>query len=506
MRILITATGIQDYIFNITERKASARLRGRSARLGLVMDLCLLLLQQEFGGAVEVKRNAGSRLEVEIPSGIDAVRFLDNLRRELDEHSHRDLNGEVWFAIGCAATQDEAYKELDDGKFAIGKAILQIEGKWEPEQFVFERWPSERALQNPEDADATTLPEAVLGRDLVEMDNHLINFHPVFAPLREQLCMLGQAVEVKHGRVFDGFCVALQDAEGNTVQQTHKRLARYAPQGRDGQLLDLDEIADLSTGAKFLGVLKADLDRLGETFKNLNGEDSKKLSEHLEGLFTDGLENLIRSNANYGHIYVVYSGGDDLFLLGPWDKLIRFIDEFHSQVEDSLKDCKPKPPTLSAGFKLAHPKSPVRFLADDVEAALDDAKGRGVEPTKLKPKNRIAVFERVILWDELKDGLIWADRFITGASEQNLSRGFLQRLQYYSDLFRQFFDEGKIEGLKAVPLLQDDWRRNIARVKEPLKTELTREVQPKLTELGEQGERMWRVIEFASRFAIYALR
>ena len=77
MRILITASGIQDYIFNITERKAGTRLRGRSARLGLVMDLCLLRLQEKFKDAVQVKRNAGSRLEAEIPDGNEAVGFLE---------------------------------------------------------------------------------------------------------------------------------------------------------------------------------------------------------------------------------------------------------------------------------------------------------------------------------------------------------------------------------------------------------------------------------------------
>jgi len=49
----------------------------------------------------------------------------------------------------------------------------------------------------------------------------------------------------------------------------HKRVARFAPLGEDGQLLDLGEVADKSTGAKFLGVLKADLDNLGDTFSGL---------------------------------------------------------------------------------------------------------------------------------------------------------------------------------------------------------------------------------------------
>ena len=240
--------------------------------------------------------------------------------------------------------------------------------------------------------------------------------------------------------------------------------------------------------------------------------EKQDLSRRLDELFTTELESIIRTEPAYRHIYVVYSGGDDLFLLGPWDKLIRFVDAFQSHLAESLKADYPRL-TLSAGFKLAHPKSPVRFLADDVETALEAAKKhcnrRVDDPTKRqeKPhKNCICIFERIMNWEELHAGLGWADEFIKGDKEYNLSRGLLQRLQYYGDQLREFFDGGKMDGLRAIPLLQDDWRRNVGRVKEPLKTRLKNEIQPQLTQLNPQGERMWRIIECASRFAVYALR
>ena len=324
MRILVTASGIQDYIFNITQRKASARLRGRSARLGLVMDLCLLRLRQkcdEHGLRLEVKRNAGSRLEVEVPENDSLADFLATLRGEMDEHSRRDLNGEVWFAIGHAADRKAAYQSLNDEKLSMGKTTLQHKGAWKPEMFVFDRWPSERALQDPDEADATTLPEAKFGRKLVERDNHLITFSPAQSGNEEKLRVVDHLADAEKGQVYSGLCVALQEEDGNSIQQGHKRLARYAPKDDKGKLLDLGDIADHATGAKFLGILKADLDNLGEAFQALEGKDNVRqdLSGHLEALFTDDLENMIRSNPLYEQIYVVYSGGDDLFLLGPWD-------------------------------------------------------------------------------------------------------------------------------------------------------------------------------------------
>jgi CRISPR-associated protein Csm1 len=513
MRVIITASGIQDYIFNITERKASARLRGRSARLGLVTDLCLLRLQEKFKESVVVKRNAGSRLEIEIPASDDLREFLGDLRRELDEHSRRDLNAEVWFAIGCAADEGAAHHDLDGEKLSAGKVVLQSKEAWDQKQFLFDRWPSERALQDPNEADATTLPEAELGRELVDDLNHLITFSPFSAENQKQVRVLNHLVSVEEGHNYSGLCVALQQKDGNTVQRIDRRLARYAPKDNKRQLLDLGEIADYSSGAKFLGVLKADLDGLGETFQTLKEKEVEKqdLSRRLDELFTTELESIIRTERAYRHIYVVYSGGDDLFLLGPWDKLIRFVDAFQSHLAESLKADYPRL-TLSAGFKLAHPKSPVRFLADDVETALETAKedrnrkkDDPSEREEIPHKNCICIFERIMNWDEMRSGLGLADELIPALGSGDLPSGFLQRMHYYADQFR-WFEAGHIEGLRMAALLQNDWFRNQVQIEYSLRERLSSRISKLLLPKQPEASVEWRVWDFASRFAVYAAR
>lgn len=94
MRVLITASGIQDYIFGINAQSAGARLRGRSAQLGLAIDYCFACLNEQYPGQFEIVRDAGSRLEVEFPhppTGLEV--FLDELRHRLD----------VFRALGFAA-------------------------------------------------------------------------------------------------------------------------------------------------------------------------------------------------------------------------------------------------------------------------------------------------------------------------------------------------------------------------------------------------------------------
>lgn len=533
MRVIVTASGIQDYIFDINVRRAAARLRGRSARLGLVIDHCLLRLQSRFGSDVQVKRNAGSCLEVEIDdSHASAVTdHLDCLKRDLDAHSRGDLDGQVWFSVSKGADSRAAYEALGGEKLRPGQSALLTPAGWQETAFTFVRKTDERMLEaNPEQA--RNLSDAVLGRRLADASRRLIRLTPV--PKKDERAARMPAhslsvaepvpyyAEVEPGAPQGDLAIELADEADRPTARLSKRLARYAPLDDEHQLVELTEIAGRSQGAAFLGVLKADLDNLGTTFGNVRlAEGSKKdLSDNLERLFAAELEGLIRSK--YRDCYIVYSGGDDLFLLGPWDQLLRCISEFRGKFRQSVEAWEQPQLTLSAGFRLAHPKSPIRYLAEDVEAALHAAKThrykKSAEPgseAELEGrgeahKDCISVFERVLGWEELSEGLKWAHRFVAAlkppAGSPELSAGFLQRMQYYASESRRFHEFDEIDGLRMVPLLQNDWHRNIDRIEESLRFELNRQVYPLLVQITAAGERMWRIMDFASRFAAYAVR
>jgi hypothetical protein len=503
MRILITASGIQDYIFNISKSKATARLRGRSALLGLVTDVCLLRLKKEFGDKVEEKRNAGSRLEVEIAADVTAVKQLvQGLRGELDNYAAEMLDGQVWFAIAEAEDSGQIHADLAERKLRPGQATLQEGNQWKEDAFVFDRKTDERALEERTANQAMQEPDARLGASLARAKNTLIELRGGQKE-KGKPRILKYNVDVKEGP--NELHVQIVDEDG-PIEPVRKRMARHAPLDKADNLLDLSEIAEKSQGAKFLGVLKADLDGLGKTFSGF-GEDqekARKLSKALEVLFTEELED--RMKKNHPLCYIVYSGGDDLFILGPWDQLIRFIAHFEQLLRQKAEEWELKDLSLSAGFKLAHPKSPIRYLSEDAEAALKIAKEHCNRGDLVPHKNCICIFERILDWNELREGLELAGHFIEAAGAEGLSIGFLQRFQYYASQFQRFFMKDQIDGLRALPLLQNDWRRNIGRVEDGLRARLDREVLPFLVELTDRSAARWRTMEFASQFTVYALR
>ncbi|NBT04788.1 MAG: hypothetical protein EBS94_15480 [Proteobacteria bacterium] len=96
-----------------------------------------------------------------------------------------------------------------------------------------------------------------------------------------------------------------------------------------------------------------------------------------------------------GHdrLYLIYSGGDDLFLTGAWDT----VAETAAKISRQLGAFAGGNPAvhLSAGLSIVHDKYPVRQAAEDSGEALDEAKNRA-------GKNAISIFDRTVPWSALE--------------------------------------------------------------------------------------------------------
>ncbi|MCL6606413.1 MAG: type III-A CRISPR-associated protein Cas10/Csm1 [Paenibacillus sp.] len=174
-------------------------------------------------------------------------------------------------------------------------------------------------------------------------------------------------------------------------------IANYVPKDSNGEIWTFEEIADKAEGAKHLGILKADVDRLGLIFSaGLKGRSASisrlsGLSRMLDLFFTAYLPRVIKEE--FESVYVVYSGGDDLLLICPWDKLFnlsrRLYDDFRRYTA-SNPDI-----TLSAGLALSTKKTPVWHMADMAEQELERSKKKG--------RDRLSIFNTAVEWDKYSD-------------------------------------------------------------------------------------------------------
>lgn len=197
--------------------------------------------------------------------------------------------------------------------------------------------------------------------------------------------------------------------------------------GKEGinedDVLDFEEIASLSAGAKVLGVLKADVDRMGTIFGE--GVEPRSisristLSNSFDLFFAGWLNQICTQLADKWHsdpnnrnelkgkvkglFYIVYSGGDDLFIIGPWDQTIELAQKLYIDFREYT--CQNPNITLSAGILLVKPHFPIQRFAhlasEELEKSKSDADERGDK--ELKEKDRATIFGETVKWRERTD-------------------------------------------------------------------------------------------------------
>ena len=177
---------------------------------------------------------------------------------------------------------------------------------------------------------------------------------------------------------------------------------------KPGDVLDFDQIAALSTGAQRLGVLKADVDHLGLVFSeglrpltlarqatlshSVDRYFAGRLNRLCDEVFADwkagaGAEHPLRGKVSH-LFYILYAGGDDLFVVGPWDQIMELAQHLRGDFETYA--CRNPNVTLSAGVVQIKPHYPVQRFATLVSERLERAKQAG--------RRRINVFGHTSVW------------------------------------------------------------------------------------------------------------
>ena len=193
-----------------------------------------------------------------------------------------------------------------------------------------------------------------------------------------------------------------------------------------GVPLTFSHIQTFSDGIQRLGVLRADVDSLGEIFKRGfgEGENSKATLVRLAtlsfqmSLFFEGWVEQICQEKFENKIYAVYAGGDDIFLIGPWN----IMPQLGFKIVEDFKLYTGENPDmhLSGGIAIIGGKYPVYQAADDAEEELDRAKS-------LSGKNGLCFLDQAWKWDVFKD-VSDKHHHLMGLAENRQVRPVLHRL------------------------------------------------------------------------------
>ena len=192
-------------------------------------------------------------------------------------------------------------------------------------------------------------------------------------------------------------------------------------------------------GAEALGVLKADIDNLGMLFgcglpkERFTLSRLATISRQLDNFFVLYLPSLLINDERFQDVYTVFAGGDDLFLIGPWDRMAVLADHLRRQFEKYVGN-NPEI-TFSAGITTHKPHVPLDKLAEAAEEALGMAKKAGRQSSN---SGWITMFGERVDWDTF--GELLQNQ---AAMEQWLEQGYISDVMFYR--FNQFVTMGEME-------------------------------------------------------------
>lgn len=236
----------------------------------------------------------------------------------------------------------------------------------------------------------------------------------------------------------------------------------WVPLDETGETREFGEIISDATGIDRLGVLRMDVDNLGEIFKQGLGDNATfsrivQLSSMLDFFFS-GYLNILKDmywTAGQGIVkadaltepeksavadredksavplrdilQIVYAGGDDLFIVSVWNVLPDLAWWIHERFTEFT--CQNPCFSLSAGIALFDNKYPVYKAAKYAGLALDEAKGKWTDKQGTeREKGRISFLGKAMSWKDFDAIRKLSRSLYRWCKEEKTNRALIGRL------------------------------------------------------------------------------
>ena len=361
-------SGIQSYIFDVLSQqgKVAKRLRARSLFVQLVSEIaCHRILHAFHLPLCNLILSAGGNFYILAPNLKNAQTVIENLRKEFDDWTLKELNAEL--SVSIAATElsgrgladfpkalEELKAELSHRKYRPHMAKLSDKGRWIEGEFLrpeavegdekacqgCHKFPIKESAQVGDNLCERCSSDTRIGQ-LLPKTKYLAFFNDNlhgFKVLNYSFELWEDGILSKATNNKPYLIMNLNNPDIKLPAIGFKYLANHIPITSDvpstevekGQPVTFNDIANSSEGDKLIGYLKADVDNMGiilrEGFSDTKLSISRfaTFSRSLETFFSGYLQSKMEND--FKEIYAVFSGGDDFFVLGPWDKSINFAN------------------------------------------------------------------------------------------------------------------------------------------------------------------------------------
>jgi CRISPR-associated protein Csm1 len=472
-------SGIQSYLFsgaNIGAGGVAKRLRARSFYISMLSELAAQLIIDEFNVPVaNIIMSSGGKFYILLPNASFVQVKIAGLQQRIDQILLLEYQGEISLNLSTAILSGKDFAGFGsvvaevNRKLAIKKKepfskVLINKERWVEGNFLFQA-ADKQGLGLCRGCGREFAVKIIEDKEYGEKCLQDIQVGQKIPNLKYLKLSSGKAGDIGIGEDI-GLELVLET--GNKPAQsrliainnpeidpnnasTFKFLASYVPNDR-GQAVSFDELAKRSQGIKRLAYLKADVDNLGKLFAfglKGNKENYDTISRvatfsRMLDLFFSGRVNELVSQ-EFTNCYIVYSGGDDLLIAGPWQEIIELAEKINQEFTRFTGNNANI--TLSAGIALAKTKTPVAKAAAQAEEFLEESKEKILTGND-SGRNQVTVFNRTLSWEMLQLVIEEGKKLMTWATQKKLSKAELWKLQRYDEMYQDFLERHNVAGLK----------------------------------------------------------
>lgn len=446
-------SGIQKYIFDLKTSSDSAKLlRARSFQLWAVSQVLSEHICKQFNVCdANVITSAGGKFLLLLPAVNEFEQKLNDIQLYAETYflkefagklaviisdavkaSGKDLQqkniGILFNKIGTAADvakQKKMQKALAKNGFVLEDfySDLQINGEC-PKCGIFPKNP--KNMENGEEGECDNCNKLTdIGRKLLKGS--------VVKLQSEELKHFGQIVHLyRSNEKIAEDCYSINEYIPGKPLMFLPYVAPLADED-DGIVKSFAELASESEGNNKIAMFKADIDNLGLIFNTALGDRLSisryaDLSFMLHYFFSSYFAWYVHEGSDEAHryedvIYTVFSGGDDLCIVGSWDAVLHFAKDFQKEL---CKFTNNNPNiTISGGISLSSGTIPVNVIAAMAEENLEKSKSFSRNG---QLKNAVTVFDTTVDWTSFDSALKDGDLLENLLENQTVSQGVIYKM------------------------------------------------------------------------------
>ncbi len=585
--------GIQNYITDINKTRAAKILRGRSIYIQILSRMFASVFLEEF----DLPENnlimlAGGKFYIILPDLKDFSNKYNSAKNKIEKYLIKVFHYDLKF---ISATASFNYLDLKRKKITFGEVIEEVEQNLLKEkstifkniffnksqnidnnfiiskEFItnfesdrvkcsvtdkpmFEGEVSKILPLSDDDSEievSSQVKKEYLVGDKITDNNIVIEFENDNLTIDEE--KIYDLKEIKNRQITESRKILLNPDLDEMLDikkgssEVVKRLkncsfidvANYCTKF-ENRIMDFEKMSEQNDGAKYLTLIKGDVDNLGLIMAFGLRDDEYNLtaisrtttfSNHYKYFFSFFLNGFLKDNYNGSHdacVYTIYAGGDDIVFVCPQSRALELIKNFN----DTFRDFTCNNKEIHLSYSITHFKhsTPIRLVVDFAESNQHNAKRNDLEYKDIenvikydkkcffeeKNKASLFIFDTVIKNTELEDLIKYSDKLVKwGTKSENgkeeISAGILRNLFTISELIKQYKENKDTSKLMWHPLLTYSINRNLKDKNGNFKSKDEELAQffynvLSINKDNEQAKKIERILYPAVCTAIYKLR